>query len=227
MEFKKLNMSESVKKMELWKSETDYYIENELDLEYSDLRGKLLKQFDTVKGGNKYAIDFTFGILLYKTLHEFGFTPRDAANDDKWRFLSLCVVPDLVAKRWGKNMEIRYFKQADRIWLKTLWWYIYLSMQKTAEETVRVLEKNTTDEILNLVDRVGKNGYHVNVCRKIMYYYWKARQVNPDVNSKHFRNIMILHTALSVNVVPELFENGADGYVKMLFNRIGVDLDAK
>lgn len=225
MRFKRLNISDSVSKMELWKENSTEYLDSELDQEYTDLRQKLLAGFSNIEPGHKYRTDYQFGYLLYVTLEKFGFTQRDAADDDKWRFLSLCVIPDLVAKRWGKSAEIRYYKQGDRIWLKTIWWYIHLSKQPTLEETVKVIANNTTDEILNLVDRIGRNGYNIEVFRFIMYYYWKARQVNTMIGSKDFRRVMILHTALNMNVIPDLCMGGSEGYVKLLFNMAGVEVD--
>ena len=130
-----------------------------------------------------------------------------------------------MGKRWGKGAEIRYYKQSGRIWLKTIWWYIHLSWQGDYKSTIQILKNNTTDQILQLVDRSGTKGYYVEVYRLIMYYYWVARRINPSVGEAEFRRIMTLHTAMCKTIEPGLCESGEDGYVRMLFERLGVDLN--
>ena len=224
MEFKKLSLSEASELMKQWKTDSDDYLENHLDSDYKELRADLIEGFEKANTGQKYALDYQFGMLLNLKLAREGFTLRDAADDGVWRYLSMCVVPDLVARRWGKGAEIRYYKQSGRIWLKTIWWYIHLSWQGNVRDTMNVIAANTTDQVLQLVDRSGKKGYFVDVYRKIMYYYWLSRQLNPTVGETEFRKIMTLHTALCRSVEPGLCEDGVDGYARMLFNKIGIEL---
>ena len=223
--YKKLNLVDAEKKMNLWRElSTEEYLSEELDKEYLDLRKRLLHGFGYIKSTQKYAQDYQSGLVLYKVLAESGFTMRDASNDDVWRFLSLCVIPDIVGKRWGKMAEIRYYKQSGRIWLKTIWWYIHLSWQGDLKSTGEIIEKNTTDQILQLVDRSGLKGYYIDVYRKIMHYYHIARQLNPEVGEEEFRKIMTLHTAMCRTVEPGLCEGEEDGYVRMIYDRLGVRL---
>lgn len=221
--FKGISLSDSAKRMALWQEDSHKYLEEELDSDYIEIRNALLKKYEEISTGHKYTTDYKFGIALYVVLGKHNFTIRDASNDDIWRYLSLNVIPDIVAKRWGKNAEIRYYKQGSRIWLKTIWWYIFLSIQNNSEsETVKIIKDNSTDQILQLVDRIGKHGYYVVAYRRIMYYYWKARQINPNVGEEEFRRVMTLHTALCKSIEPGLCDGGEDGYAKMLFERIGV-----
>ena len=224
MEFKKLSLSEASELMKQWKTDSDDYLENHLDPDFKELRADLIDGFEKANTGQKYVLDYQFGMLLNLKLAREGFTLRDAADDGVWRYLSMCVVPDLVARRWGKGAEIRYYKQSGRIWLKTIWWYIHLSWQGNVRDTMNVIAANTTDQVLQLVDRSGKKGYFVDVYRKIMYYYWLSRQLNPTVGETEFRKIMTLHTALCRSVEPGLCEDGVDGYARMLFNKIGIEL---
>jgi len=224
MEFKKLNINEASKRMLLWTDNSEEYIRHELDPDFKELRNQLLTDFKKIVTAHQYTTDYRFGLFLFARLKERGFTVRDAADDDKWRYLSLCVIPDIVASRWGKYKDIRFYKQSSRIWLKTIWWYIYLSWQNNLEKTIDVIKDNTTDQILQLVDRIGKNGYYVEAYRKIMFYYWKARQNNSGIGEDEFRQIMTLHTATCKTIEPELCEGGADGYARMLFEKSGVDL---
>lgn len=225
MTFNTLNVIESKNKMDLWKEDSSSYLEHELDTRYSSIREQLINAYDNIDTGKKYTYDYRFGLALYDILFQNGFTVRDASDDNKWRFLSLCVVPDIVGKRWGKLAEIRYYKQSARIWLKTIWWYIHLSWQGSTQETQVILRDNTTDQILQLVDRSGKKGYYVDAYRRIMYYYWRAKTVNELVGEDDFRHIMTLHTALCRTIEPGLYKDGYDGYVRMLFDRLGVDIN--
>ena len=228
MKFKTLSIVDAEKKMSLWKeSSVEEYLESEIDSEYRNVRDDLISAFEKIKTGQKYVFDYSFGMFLYGILQKYGFTLRDAANDDVWRFLSLCVVPDIVGKRWGKAADIRYYKQSGRIWLKTIWWYIHLSWQGNVKKTVQIIKENSTDQILQMVDRSGSKGYFVEVYRKIMYYYWVARKIDSTVGESEFRKIMTLHTAVCKTIEPDLYEAGADGYAKMLFAKLGVELNEK
>ncbi len=224
MKFETLTISEAAKKMALWKEDTDTYLKNELDSHYYELREQLLKVFKKINSGPKYTCDYQFGMSLFLTLRKNGFTLRDASNDDVWRYMSLCIIPDIVGKRWGKMAEVRYYKQSGRIWLKTIWWYIFLSWQGNEQDTKKVIAHNSTDQILQLVDRSGTKGYFVDVYRKIMYYYWVAREINPLIGESEFRRVMVLHTAFCKNIEPGFYSNGVDGYVKMLYERLGITL---
>lgn len=225
MKFKGLNMSEASHLMERWKLNSAEYLDNELDAEYRPLRNELMESFVEIDTPSKYRTDCEFGMKLYSILEKYGFTVRDAADDDTWRFLSMRVVPDIVAERWGKTAEIRYFKNGLRIWLKTIWWYVHLSINGDMEMTARILEKNSTDQILQLVDRVGKKGYYIEVYRKIMYYFWIARSKNSAIGDGEFRKVMVLHTALCRSVEPGFYPGGAEGYVRMIYRRLGIDID--
>ena len=228
MKFKTLSIIEAEKKMSKWKeSSTDEYLRTELDPEFRNLREMLLKALEKIKTGQKYTFDYSFGLYLYGILLKNGFTLRNASNDDVWRFLSLCIIPDIVGKRWGKAADIRYYKQSGRIWLKTIWWYIHLSWQGDPRTTVKVIKDNSTDQILQLVDRSGAKGYYIEAYRKIMYYYWLARTISTEIGESEFRKIMTLHTALCRTIEPGLYPSGEDGYVRMLFDRLGVEVNEK
>lgn len=222
MEFKRITKNEAAGFMAHWKEDPDGYLKTGLDPDAQALRDALIEGFDKFAGKQKYVLDYRFGMWMRRKLEENGFTLRNAADDGVWMYLSLRVAPDLVEVRWDKDAEIRYYKQSGRIWLKTLWWYIYLSWQGNVEKTLKILETNSTDQILQLVDRTGKKGYYVDVYRKIMYYYWYVRQTNNSIGEAEFRRIMTLHTAMCKSIEPGLCEGGYDGYVRMLFSKVGV-----
>lgn len=164
-----------------------------------------------------YDFDLNFGLKLYVILTKgFQLTPRIASDDNVWRYLSLKVVPDIVFYRWGMN-EGRYWKESRRIWLKTLWWYIYLSWKNSEEETYEILKDNTTDEIVQLVERSGPSGYRVETCRCIMEYYGTLGKEVKNRNNQIFRRVMKLNTARIKVIEPALVEGGEKSYVKELF----------
>ncbi|TDL98660.1 hypothetical protein ERX27_02470 [Macrococcus brunensis] len=185
-----------------------------------ELRNQMIEARDRIfedlnlDGANKlgYEFDLKYGIAIYSLLNEaIGFTNRIAAKDDIWRYLSVNVIPDVVHARWGKH-EDRYFRNSRRIWLKTIWWYVALSWHNNAEETYQLLKNNTTDTIMNLVERPGI-GYHIELYREIMLQY----NDHEDNDRNLFRSVLKLNTARLAVVTPELSEGGIKGYVNNLF----------
>lgn len=191
--------------------------------EFLSIREDLIKARDEIfetndfDNANKldYKFDLLFGLRLYEILNErVGFTNRIATNDEIWRYLSICVVPDIVHSRWSLN-EDRFYKISRRIWLKTIWWYIHLSWRGNVVETYEILKDNTTDTILQLVERPGI-GYYVPMYRELLYQYAEVEDPSRDV----FRQVLKINTALLVTTSPELMEGGIPAYVKSLFDTV-------
>ncbi len=186
----------------------------------------------------KYDSDLHFGMYLYLYLEKQSwFSIRMALNDDFWRYLSLRVIPDVVAERYGYEKEDRYWKTTRRIWLKVLWWYIFLSWQENEKSTMDLLslDRFTTDEIANLVERPGRFGVNLEVCRTLMKFYGKVpaqtlydfeqKLHRYDTRGTLFRVISKLNTAQSVVLIPEFVEGGIEGYVKGLFAQVDIYFD--
>lgn len=223
MNWKKLNKSASEEQL------NSFFMNRRIECEgpYSQLRDDFLAVFndtlsllniDRNEIQNKvYLFDLHFGIKIYSLLTDkYQFTPRQASEDGIWRFLSINVVPDLVNIRWGDNPS-RYWKEPRRIWLKSLWWYIFLSWQGSIESTIEVLEGNTTDEIVQLVERSGRSGYRVELYRQIMRHYSTLDAEKRKRSTDIFRKIMKLNTARTRVVEPSLSAGGVTEYVKELF----------
>ena len=208
--------------------------------EYAELREDLLSAFERVEnqyenetdGKDKkkraYYIDLHFGMHLYVLLtQKYGMSIREASNAGIWRFLSNCVVPDLVEKRYGVDHPDRFWKKPKRLWLRVIWWYVYLSWQGTAEDTIATLRNNSTDHILQLVDRCGNGGYRVEFCRDLMKKYAEYSEKNGRCSGEvdpafrtdmmFFRKIMVLNTARVQVIEPELFKGGLRGYINSLY----------
>lgn len=162
-----------------------------------------------------YQFDVLFGLKLFRILNEkSGFTNRAATNDEVWRYLSVCVVPDIVHSRWGLNAD-HFFQQSRRIWLKAIWWYVHLSWMGNEEDTYRIIKDNSTDTVLQLVERPGI-GYNVLLYREIMAQYAE----HEDTSRELFRRVLKLNTARLLTTSPELVEGGIKQYVLDLFDTV-------
>lgn len=226
----KLSRADSEKLYNEFRETTDNGMEwTDYDPDYLSLRMDLEEQFVSVmtdleigsedmqkKSGNAaYQLDLRFGLKMYTLLcKKYGMTAREASNSDIWRFVSLRIAPDIVETRYPGNHPDRFWKKPKRIWFRVIWWYIYLSWQGNEDETYRILEHNTTDEILQLVDRCGKGGYHVTLTREIMK---QAAELTAEERKNFmFRRIMVLNTARMQVIEPALVDGGEPAYVKSL-----------
>lgn len=211
------------KDFEKLKIMTQKVVPIKLTSQFDSLRSELLEARDELYEENHfdfsnkldYKFDLLFGLKLYNILgEEIGFTPRVATNDDIWRYLSVKVIRDIVHSRWQLN-EDHFYKISRRIWLKTIWWYIHLSWMGDQKSTYEILKNNTTDTVLQLVERPGI-GYNVMVYRELMYQYHKYE----DTSRNLFRQILKLNTARLLTTSPELVEGGILAYVDDLFKSI-------
>ena len=235
---KTLNRAEAQSAMKDWI--LNYPKMPEVEREYLKIREDIQNFNQRVRGGcpqniakKDYYIDVHMGILLYSYLWKVhGFNLRAAANDDFWRYLSVKIVPDVVAERWGYDNESHFWSKPARIWLRSIWWYVHLSWQGDIPTTTKVLEAPcfTTDSILNLEERTGRKGTFISVYRYIMYYYSHIPQHVLDEFNKNtkkqqddlFRIIMKLNTAKVMVVDPALCLGGEKEYVRSLFVDAGV-----
>lgn len=209
--------------------------------EYEKIRSDLNSVYLQIEIGYEdnpkrdYLIDINYGIYLYEYLKSKDwFNIRIAADDGFWRYLSLVVVPNVVAKRWGDN-EKHFWQQSNRIWLKTLWWYIHLTWNENPDKTLQIISgfSFNTDMIQGLVERAGYKGNFINVYRSIVYHYSKVPkeviiEFKKRVSTKSdnlFRAIMRLNTARSLVLDPCLCKGGEDGYVKSLFKDLNININ--
>lgn len=200
------------------------------DPENQKLRNEIASKFDaTLKelnittddisnGNNAYRVDYKFGLKLYDLLsNKYNVHERQASDDNMWRWLTMSVVPDIVDKRFdAASHPDRFWKKGNRIWLRSEWWYIHLSWQGDIQKTEKVICNNSTDEIAQLVDRVGRTGYRVSLYREIMKKYGGLSKTE---RADHiFRKTMKLNTARSQAIEPGLVAGGEKQYVEDLYN---------
>ena len=241
MEIKRLNRGEAEKAMKEW---LDNYPQLPfLEGDYIVLRNDLINYFQSVlkKAEEKglkprdYYTDAQFGILLYMYLQRKSwFSLRLAADDGFWRYLSLKVIPDVIAVRWGKDNESHYWSTPGRIWLKQIWWYVYLSWRTDEITTRKIIESPNcnTDTILNFAERTGKKGTCVDAYKWIIYFYSLipehvvSEYKKKDQKHELFRVVMKLNTARMMVTEPPLCVGGCEGYARKLFIDAGIDIDA-
>ncbi len=199
----------------------------ESDPSYRSFREALLGAFKTAlaESGGKlsYLLDLRVGICLYQ-LMPIGndFSIISANDDDIWRYISVKVMPDITYLRYPDpakgDVRInskRFYRGTRRIWLKTLWWYIHLSWQGSAEKTFSVLKDNATDNINKLIETPGK-GYRLNLYRSIMRVY---SETAPH-KAKDFAAITKLNNAKCISVEPELIHGGENAYAEQLVSEV-------
>lgn len=205
--------------------ESNNIICTNLNHEYSELRILLLREWkkscaNTIDANGKkstYIKDITFALGLYQIFRcaPFKISMRQAADAGFWKYIAVCVIPDVIAERFGvsANLKDHTYKQKRRIYPLSLWWYIHLTWQGNRENTYKAILYNTTDTILNLVERSGTMGYNVDLYRSIIKHTSERK-----ISSSTFRKIMVLNTAYSKTVEPDLFDGNIDAYVRGLFD---------
>lgn len=180
-----------------------------------------------LKERDKYKFDLHFGLKFYEYINEsIGASMREVSNPEFWIYLSILVIPDIVSFRHGDNNHIRSYQQNSRVYLSTLWWYIHLSWQGSYEDTCNILKDNSTDEIMNLVERTGKNGYRIDLYREIMKRYSMIDSDSKLRGDKKsiFRRIMTMNTMLIKTTEPSLLKNKEVEYVERIFDRLGLTI---
>lgn len=197
--------------------------------ELKDAWKTVAERVDSIPGKNRdsYLTDLFFGTALYRILASHKFTVREASNNQIWYFLTMCVAPEIVYERFCEKdhalKEDRFYSKPQRNYFKCIWWYIYLSMQKNEhggddlEKTEKMLENNTTDHIVQVVERVGQDGYRVDLVRAIMEL---SCTVPGYQGSSTLRRVMKLNTAQTKLIEPGFTLGGVRGYATELFNRV-------
>lgn len=212
----------------------------ECPIAYAELRGKIVGAYEEIKNHienspelnrsstKTYQLEYRFAIRVYEILNAEGMTIRTASDDGVWRFLSMIVLPDIVYDRWKKidspkyiNPD-RFYVATRRIWLKILWWYVYLCWQGSLEATESLISTNNANEISQLVERAGTGGYRVDLFREIMKYYDTNIAQEKRIEERNLLSrVLQLNIARSQIIEPDLVPGGVSEYVKMLFEYFG------
>ena len=172
-----------------------------------------------------YDLDVNFSLELYFDILDLtNFSLRQAADNSIWNKLAVQVVPDFVVKRWpplgGIYPKDHFWAKPQRNWLKSLWWYVHLSLQHTngtpnRDETKITLLNGSTDSIQAIVERPGPGGFRVDFCREVM-----GRLGKREIDVNKLKKIMKLNTAKVCLVEPALYGRGVVGYVDSLIEAL-------
>lgn len=197
---------------------------------YRDLRIKLIEDYNTLKVlHSDYKLDLEFSLRLYSFLQnalnakESFFKESYYSNYNFWKFISLFVIPEIVADRWGCNKD-HFYGKGVRIYPFTLYWYIHLSWQGNESATRAILEDFSTDQILQLVERPTRYGLNLGMYRCIMAKYSKIPKKDRTIqkNGKNvnlFRAIMLTLSSKLCLFKPELYPGGVTKFVDMIFEK--------
>ena len=231
MKIQEFSRDHASKSLDKWRKYNEL---PELSPEYTIMRTVLLQLFEEAQNESmnndrkEYITDVLFGIKLYDYLgKQSWFNLRTAANDAFWRYISVAVIPDIVTSRWGADKDNYFWKQSNRLWPKTIWWYIHLTWHESLETTKNMLISKhfNSDTIQGIVERTGKRGTFVEVYREIIYQYSKLdymtivkfkKQLTSGSDSL-FRAVMRLNTARGLVEDPCLCIGGVEGYVGSLY----------
>jgi hypothetical protein len=204
----------------------------DLSRDERDFRGKFISYVEKAGGCSTSSIDPHLALELYYRLLPLQtgcFTLSMAADDSIWRTLTMRVVPDYVAKRWGiketgtngetTEQSPHFWSQPQRNWLKALWWYCHFADHGDLNEgkASKLLKSITshTDPIQGLVERPGRQGYDVAVNRELL-----SRLADKTMSVQKFKKLLKLNTAACKLTLPMLCERGIAGYVDSLIQKL-------
>lgn len=220
-----------IKELDVKQSELFYqqFIENDykygfidIDEDYKKIRDSILIKWNECKSKVKKIKSYEFDLFFAKELFiifDSKFDMVYLASYDFWRYISLCVIPDLIYERWG-NVVAHYYKKTVRIYPYTLYWYIKLSWQGSLDLTIDLLSKKylTTDTILQCVERPGRMGVDLKYYNALMKEFCTTELEQKNKYGDLFRNVLTLNTSRSFNLVIDFVDGGIVGYVKSLIN---------
>lgn len=201
----------------------------QLDDNYKNMRNAFVEKYWELKnqGYLDYKLDLYFGLFIYDYLNnQNDFTNIYESNYNFWRYIAVFVIPDIISDRFGIGTEEKYrthfYKKTVRIYPYTLYWYIHLSWQGDYTSTLELLKDNTTDEILQFVERPSKVGINLELYRTIIKKYSLLRRDDKfiNINGKKitkFRLVLTKNTCKMLVIRPELYPGGIFEYVNMLF----------
>lgn len=206
--------------------------ENSMDSNHLAIRHYLLEVYDELKrdGYSGYKLDLKLAIKLYDFLNkQDDFNEYYASNYLFWKTVAIMDIPEIISDRFGIDKKDHFYLKSTRVYPYTLYWYIHLSWQGDLIKTEEILKNYNTDTILQLVERTNKIGINLELYRCLMYEYQKPeynelkRIISEKSNERNqtnslFRIIMVNNTQKILNFRPEIYPNGVEGYVKMLFD---------
>lgn len=202
---------------------------SQLDCEYSKIRKTIMDWFNEYPIAKNYDFDLFFAIKLYDYFSNKNFPDFNeaiASNYGFWRYICLKVIPDVIIERHGLIKEYFYAKNV-RLYIPTLWWYIEMCYQGSLESTYKCLKDKSTDYILQIVERPGRDGMFLEVSRLIIYYLSNLPEeivIKKYNDQSLLRRVVIQNTAKNSNYNMSI-EGKVKEYVIGLFKSCGVEVE--
>lgn len=211
----------------------EHTINTSLDSNHLRIRQFFLDNYYVLKQKYKdlYSLDVELGLLFYEFMNkEKDFSHLYSSDYLFWRNVAVFDIPDIIADRFGsENAVDHFYRKTTRVYPYVLYWYINMSWQGSIEQTREVLKGNSTDEILQLVERPSKIGINLDFYRELMKEYSNEKYdtLKKEILKKNkvqnknltlFRLIMTRNTSKLLVFRPEIYSGGITGYVKMLFD---------
>ena len=203
--------------------------------EFRELHDKLLQLWEESKNEvnseeGKYLCDLHFALKLYELFEQEDFSLWEASDDEIWSGLTIKVAPDIYYDRWswedGDHEQRWIYKRTWRVWMKTLWWWIYLAMvtdesgKLNKEKTIEQLSIHETTSIEILLDRCG-SGFRVDFCRKLMnkhYDYCRKNNISGTERRSSLKFVTMQCFLRASNIDPDL--NGHDLFLDRIFEQM-------
>lgn len=198
---------------------------NRLDVDFLEIRRFFISTYRKYEmtAKKEYEIDLNVGLDFYEYMNSREqFNSVIECDDVFWKNIAIYVIPDVIASRHNSMNPTYYYSKNLRIYPFVLYWYIKLSWQGNREETYEILKNNSTDEIMQMVERPSTIGINLELNRKIMKKFSEIPQNRKTILingklKKVFRLVFLKNTAKLATTRPEIYPGGIDGYVNMLF----------
>lgn len=214
----------------------------DLDDAYMQIRKELLDTYYTCREkvakraydtrSQEYGMDLEMGLKIYSVLHSYGMTPGEASDREVWLYFNRYVIPDIVADRFGKKVKNRLELSADRFYENSrryypsmLWWFVHLSwvdagdFDESLKATGKLLRRCQSDDISQLIERAGRDGYPVRIYNAIMHRYCEICERGEQTDGLLSRCLQ-LNLIRMTNTEPELAAGGVEPYVDALFRDV-------
>ncbi len=186
------------------------------------------------KGKTPYQQDLIYGKRLYELLSSFEwFDWTVATNKDFWSYIALYSMPQIIFDRFKKEdkdgglkvgaLGTHFYSKWTRVYPCTLYWIFKICDKGAAQETYDFLSAPcfSTDTILNVVERMGPKGFRIDVYGKIIdrFANLEHQKYAKSIGAPNYilRAILVSHGIKNSVYIPELAENGIDGYIDMVF----------
>ena len=196
-------------------------LRNLIQEDYRELHDKLQELWEKTKAEEAvatdvYLRDLYFALEIFEFFTQLGFSQWEAADNEIWSGLTFKVVPDLYYDRWSWEKEDHYQrwipKRTWRVWMKTLWWWIYLAMVTDEngnfdkEKTREQLKIYETTSIETLLDRCGR-GFRVEFYRRLIkkhHDYCLENKISGSERRASLKFVVMQSFLKSKNIDPDL-----------------------